>query len=324
MGFILNNKVSQGGVGDGGFLNLNVSSGPAPYIWVDPDGQDWYTRVVSSGGSITNANQAAFDTAFLSLKSTNGPDFNPLWSHINQGYWFIGQESLTNGLMVPFYRSDVSGGSAVWGQNATNNNFTTYTKTGGIVGDGSTTFVQTTINNNNNTDWPTITSSAGRMGYVYLSNTRNGDFQRAFHPFGTITGTSRAFGLSASSTSDSVTWRVSNNAATQTSGTQIPIFGEGNVWEDGGYGIIVNSSEATARVSLGTGKAYQFGMSSPSSSSLTNSPMCIGRSTSSYSQCNIKCAILGTKWLYDLSNPLNEQSFYLVDGIVNTLVASLT
>jgi hypothetical protein len=28
MGFILNNKVSQGGVGDGGFFNLNVSSGP--------------------------------------------------------------------------------------------------------------------------------------------------------------------------------------------------------------------------------------------------------------------------------------------------------
>jgi len=291
-------------------------SGPV-YPWVDPDGQDWYNRVVSAGGSITIANQAAFDAAFQSLKSTNGNDGVSLWSHVSQGYWFIGQESLTNGLMVPFYRSDVSGGSAVWGQNATNNNYSTYTKTGGLVGDGSTTFVETTINNNDNTNWPVSSGSIGRMGYVYLANTGTMGLQKQFHPFGSQ-NTSRAFDcqLSHNGTLVNISYRISNNSASQTSGTFIAIG-----WQDGGWGIASNQ-QATGRqiVICGTEKSYTIPLSAPSSTSLTNSLMKIGRAGTSFSECNIKCAIFGSRWNYTL----NPNAFSLIDSIVNTLVASLT
>jgi len=53
MGFILNNKVSQSGNGNGGFLNLHVSSGP--YVPNYPTGLSgigglvgWYDSSVSS------------------------------------------------------------------------------------------------------------------------------------------------------------------------------------------------------------------------------------------------------------------------------------
>jgi hypothetical protein len=291
-------------------------SGPV-YPWVDPDGQDWYNRVVSAGGSITLANQAAFDTAFLALKSTNGNDSQPLWNHVSQGYWFIGQESLTNGLMVPFYRSDVSGGSAVWGQNATNNNYTTYTKTGGLVGDGSTTFVQTTINNNNNTNWPVSSGSIGRMGYVYMANTGTSGTVRAFHPFGSQQ-TARAFDcqLNSSGAASNVIYRISNNSPSQVNGT-FTLVG----WQDGGWGMITNQSSAGRQaVICGTGRSNVVAMSPPASTALTDSLMMIGRSGGSFSQCDIKCAIFGSRWNYT-SNP---NAFALIDGIVNTLVASLT
>jgi hypothetical protein len=291
-------------------------SGPV-YPWVDPDGQDWYTRVVSSGGSITIANQAAFDTAFQSLKSTNGNDGNSLWSHVSQGYWFIGQEALTNGLMVPFYRSDVSGGSAVWGQNATNNNYTTYTKTGGLVGDGSTTFVETTINNNDNTNWPVSSGSIGRMGYVYMANTGVAGTMRGFHPFGSQQ-TARAFDcqLNATGTASNIAYRISNNSPSQANGT-FTVTG----WQDGGWGVASNQQATNRQIVIcGTGISYVVSLSTPASTSLTNSLMKIGRSGTSFSQCDIKCAIFGSKWNYTT----NPNAFSLIDEIVNTLVASLT
>jgi hypothetical protein len=287
------------------------SAGPAPYTWVDPDGQDWYTRVVSSGGSITNANQAAFDTAFQSLKSTNGNDGNSLWSHVSQGYWFIGQESLTDGLMVPFYRSDVSGGAEVWGQNATNNNFTTYTKTDGLVGDGLTTGVTTTINNNNNTDWPVIN---GRMGYVYLSNTTLFPSKK-FNPFGSSTA-SRAFDMQATGGQFSgIDFRICTNAGLVTNTTT-------SSCADGGWGIMTPYSFDAVNVICGTGKNFKLSLQNPTTTSLSNTTMKIGRTGSRYSECTIKCAILGTHWEY--SDPLETNAFGLIDGIVNTLVSSLT
>jgi hypothetical protein len=299
------------------FINIGGSAGSSPYIWIDPDGQDWYTRVVSAGGTITNANQAAFDTAFQALKSTNGNDGNSLWSHVSQGYWFIGQEALTNGLMVPFYRSDVSGGSAVWGQSATNNNYTSYTKTGGLVGDGSTTFVATTINNNNNTNWPVSSGSIGRMAYVYMANTGAAGFMRGFHPFGSEQ-TARAFDcqLNATGAGNNISYRISNNSPSQAAGT-FTVTG----WQDGGWGVISNQSVTNRQIVIcGTGRSYVLSLSTPASTALTDSLMKIGKSGNSTSECNIKCAILGSRWNYT-SNP---NAFSLIDGIVNTLVASLT
>lgn len=308
------------------FINYPVNNGSGPSY--DPDALDWFNRVESAGGTITNANKTAFNTAFLSLKSTQ---FNsvPLWNYVNQGYWLIGQESLTNGLMVPFYRSDVSGGSAVWGQNATNNNFTTYTKTGGIVGDGATTGITTTVNNNNQTNWPLIDASDGRMCYVYLSNTRNGDFQRKLHPFGTVSSAARSFSCILASLGETLDYRFSTNASTQSSGNLLPLSGQTG-YDDGGYGLITNTRNfSTATLAIGTGKVRDVNLSTPSATNPTNTLMCIGRN-SAYSACNIKCAILGKRFLYDVTDsegnptPLNQQAFYLIDTIVNTLVASLT
>jgi hypothetical protein len=222
--------------------------------------------------------------------------------------------------MVPFYRSDVSGGSAVWGQNATNNNFTTYTKTGGIVGDGSTTFVQTTVNNNDNTNWPLLISSAGRMGYVYLSNVGSGLITRGLHPFGGAVNSFRNFALQmAANGVGEASFRVSNNSSAFSSEITT------NGWADGGYGLITNTDDlSSAIVSAGTEKAYFASLLAPSTASLSNSLINIGSAQGSYSECNIKCAIFGTRWDYVIEEPLTQQAFYLIDGIVNTLVASLT
>jgi len=292
---------------------ISGASGPT----YDPDAADWFNRVAAAGGTITNANKTAFNTAFLALKSTNGNDSQPLWNHVSQGYWFIGQESLTNGLMVPFYRSNVSGGSAVWGQNATNNNYATYTKTGGLVGDGNTTFVETTINNNNNTNWPVSSGSVGRMAYVYLANTGPTGFQKAFHPFGSE-NSNRAFNcqLDSSGAGGNISYRLANNSPTQVVGT---FTGVG--WQDGGWGMITNQSATNRQVVIcGTGKSYVVTMGTATSAGLFNSLMHIGKAGNTFSQCNIKCAIFGSRWSYT-SNP---NAFALIDGIVNTLVASLT
>jgi hypothetical protein len=302
---------------DGQGISLRKASLTAGNFY-DADAVNWFDRVAAAGGTITDANKTAFNNAFLSLKSTNGNDNNSLWSHVSQGYWFIGQESLTNGLMVPFYRSNVSGGASVWGQNATNNNYTTYTKTGGLVGDGSTTFIETTINNNDNTNWPVSSGSIGRMGYVYLANTGNSGTARGFHPLGSQ-NTSRAFDcqLNANGTGTDISYRISNNSSLQATGT----FTTGLGWQDGGWGIISNQTSSGRRIVIcGTGKGYVLSVASPASTSLTNALMKVGRSGNSYSQCDIKCAIFGSRWNYT-SNP---NAFSLIDGIVNTLVASLT
>ena len=79
---MLNNKVSQGGAGNGGFLNLNVISGPS----YDPDAAAWLSAVADNGGTITgnlsSGNKKAFNNAFLSLKSTSSTKGGSLWSRI--------------------------------------------------------------------------------------------------------------------------------------------------------------------------------------------------------------------------------------------------
>jgi len=61
MGFILKNSFQD----QSGFLNLIPSV--SGYTWISPEGLNWYNRVLAAGASITNANQAAFDTAFQAI-----------------------------------------------------------------------------------------------------------------------------------------------------------------------------------------------------------------------------------------------------------------
>jgi len=133
MGFILNNKVSQGGDGNGGFLNLNVSSGPAPY---DSDALAWFTAVQATGAnfgsspaSITS-NKAAFNIAFLSLKSAG------IWSSIQQACFLVGP-STYQGAFVNIKLSS----------NPTNNNFDSgdYNRLTGLKGNGTNKWLDSGI-----------------------------------------------------------------------------------------------------------------------------------------------------------------------------------
>ena len=92
MGFILNNKVSQAGDGNGGFLNLNVSSGP-PYVPNYPSGLSgisgllgWYdsstantSSILDGGGNVVSNGSSVATWKNLFLGATLGavhlPDF---------------------------------------------------------------------------------------------------------------------------------------------------------------------------------------------------------------------------------------------------------
>ena len=164
MGFILNNKVSQGGVGDGGFLNLNVSSGPS----YDPDASAYFTAVAAAGGTITGSvssgNKKAFNEAFISLKYTNSSvSGKKLWDLIKQGYFLLGQEEnpdqagtlASDALFVPFKGSLYSGIGTNWF-------FTQYSKTGGLSADGNALCIDTHAPNN---------FSDPKHGYAYVTGT---------------------------------------------------------------------------------------------------------------------------------------------------------
>jgi hypothetical protein len=153
-------------------------SGPSPYTWVDADGLNWYNRVVGVGGSITNANQAAFDAAFQSMKANAN-----VWAKINQGYFFIGQEAFGTGLFVPFYNSN--SGSGVQPLNtspATNQNITSssYSKQVGLSNLPMESGINTNIPNRN-ANWRSAIETAGRSAYTFISNINN---YGVIYPFG--------------------------------------------------------------------------------------------------------------------------------------------
>jgi hypothetical protein len=155
------------------------------------------------------------------------------------------------------------------------------------------------------------------MGYVYMANTGVFGIMRGFHPFGSQNA-ARAFDcqLNHTGTANNISYRISNNSPSQSNGTFT-----GTGWQDGGWGVASNQ-QATSRqiVICGTGRSYVLSLSTPASTALTDSLMKIGRSGGTFSQCDIKCAIFGSRWNYT-SNP---NAFSLIDGIVNPLVASLT
>jgi len=115
MGFDLGSKFNLGG-----FLILNSSSSP---IYYDPDATAWFAAVAAAGGSITTANKAVFNTAFLELKgyianSTSNPLQLNLWGSIAQAGFLCGVDLGGTGLagVLP----PITGGITV-----INNNFVT-------------------------------------------------------------------------------------------------------------------------------------------------------------------------------------------------------
>jgi hypothetical protein len=137
------------------------------YNWSDADGLNWYNRVVGAGGSITNANQAVFDTAFQSMKANAN-----IWSKLKQGYFFIGQQAFGTGLFVPFYNSNTGSGQQPLNTSpATNINITSssYAKNVGLSNLPAQSGIDTGIANDN-ANWPPMIGSEGRSAYTFLSN----------------------------------------------------------------------------------------------------------------------------------------------------------
>jgi len=101
---------------------------------VDPDAADYFARIVAAGSSISAANRAAVDVFVRGCKADG------IWSAIKACCLLAGPDDLT-GALVPLV-----------GTAPTNVNFVSadYNRTTGLVGDGSTKYLNS--NRNNNTD----------------------------------------------------------------------------------------------------------------------------------------------------------------------------
>jgi hypothetical protein len=99
---------------------------------VDPDAADYFARIVSAGSSISAANRAAVDVFVRGCKADG------IWSAIKACCLLAGPDDLT-GALVPLV-----------GAAPTNFNFVAgdYNRTTGLVGDGSTKYLNTNRNNN--------------------------------------------------------------------------------------------------------------------------------------------------------------------------------
>jgi hypothetical protein len=293
-----------------GVYQKPVSSGPT----YDPDATAYFANVASAGGTITTANKTAFNTAFLSMKSTLLYDGSSLWSKIGQGYFFVGQEeSSLTGLMVPFVSNYYAG-------NAVNNNFTSYTKTGGLVGDGVSTYINTGINNNINATWPTN----DRFGYVNIVTDPNYDFTGTISLFGYPSTNVRKFEAQAAYAGRQLTYRAYNDSATSPTPTSISLS-VGST----GYGIVSTQANGGAHNMYIAGQLYAAPNGIPTTSSLLSSNILLGVRSSGigtglyYGTTPIGFAAFGYG-IAGMGNGFDPQAFQALDSIVATLISSLT
>lgn len=99
---------------------------------VDPDAADYFARIVAAGSSISTANQAAVNAFVVGCKADG------IWSAIKASCILAGADDLT-GALVPLV-----------GAAPTNFNFVAgdYSRTTGLIGNGSTKYLDSNRNNN--------------------------------------------------------------------------------------------------------------------------------------------------------------------------------
>ena len=310
---------------------INPSDGGGPKVinsepTYDSDATVYFASVASNGGTITTANKTAFNDAFLSLKSTNANNGYSLWSHINQGYFFFGQESYSNGLFVPFYNTNVGSGLQPINTSIATPNGTafTYTKSGGLVFDGSTNYIDTGINNATTGAattgaWPvTITTgpSNNRHGYSYITNTgQSFGGSINFVPFGQGASTSsRAFQLTLGYNGVSRSGKLYNNSPTSGNISTSQIF------VDGGWGIpsALYNGGTTINAVFGNNRGASVSVAVPTAASLINSNIYIGYGANNFSSGNFLSSTFGCSFNGGAGD------FALLDSIINTLKTSLT
>lgn len=316
-------------------LSLNqyrpvIASAPAGYTWSDADGADWYTRVVAAGGTITNANQAKFDSAFALMKANSN-----IWNLINQGYFFLGQESFGNGLFVPFYNTNSGSGlQPINTSSATNVGFGSggYGKKTGIQDTSQSSYVNTGCNETSTSIWPSYilgfpNPDIGRHIYVNLGDcdgaNNDGNFFGAGIPFGgsnpqtqKVLNGSYAINNGINNW-DLTTFNINNDSIVTPYNIVFP-----NSSSDGGWGL-----PSTLRAN--GGKITFYAGSGNSGTALTGDPVSnpysnnilIGGDLSNNSIGNtynkIRCATLGR------ATATQSFDFAGMDTVVNTLMGAL-
>jgi len=289
----------------GVYQNL-VSSAPS----YDPDAASWFDVVAAAGGTITRANKIAFNTAFLSIKSTILYDGSSLWDKIRSAYFFVGQESINNSLFIPSIAANPNFYGGV------NYNFTSYTKTGGLVGDGVSTYIDTQINNNDDSDWPID----DRFVYVNCSNTNQGGFRG---PFGVGSSSQRRLDLSGGFSAGLYTYRAYNDSGT------IPTPATTSGGGGNGFGLISTHISGVNQNCYIESTPVRGVNGIPTINFLVNSNLVLGACSSgsgsslSYGNQNMRFAAIGYG-LYGMGNGFDPQAFQALDSIVATLISSLT
>jgi hypothetical protein len=308
-------------------INYPFIGGPSGPSY-DPDAQAWFTAVEAAGGSITSQNKTAFNTAFVSIKTTAIYNDNPsqagyLWDYIGVGYFLIGQESFGNGLFIPFGGPALSAPSGGWAQ-ATPYSYTSsdYNKLTGLIGDGASKYFSIDqLNNNRTGDW---TPTGGtRMAYTYKKiDYSQGGFSVA--PYGTSVGSSRTFGMNFSVTGVGGLFGggsiLNNRAAVNTMPTPLTglpqTYGAVGIYSsrgvlDGGA-VAFRLGGLPESVSLGT----------PNTTSLPNTPMLFGRNGSAYDTQRTLFACFGKQFNnYPVSG--EPDPFGKLNAIMETLITSL-
>jgi hypothetical protein len=130
----------------------------------DPDAADYFARIVSAGSTISVNNQAAVNAFIVGCKADG------IWAAIKASCFLAGPDDLT-GALVPLVGTAPTngGGNFVSGD---------YNRTTGLVGDGSTKYLDS--NRNNNADPQDNNHNAA---YVTEFNGNNYSFMGAADPF---------------------------------------------------------------------------------------------------------------------------------------------
>ena len=274
MNFMVESMVetATGGHGpgeDGGGPAIK-KSGPT---LTDADVQAYYNAIVAAGGGISNNNILAIQTAVTTMKNTNdSTDGNSLWSHFQQAFFFVGQNSLTNGLYVPIVNT-------LNGTVVSNGNFT-YSKTQGVIQDGvssdsyisGTAYIDTGIANNN-TSFP----ANNRHAYAYISGF-NGNTATNIGPVygenNIVANRSQQFLLTYSPGFSRYDCLAYNNNA----GVHATVIGlSPSPPLVGGYGVYNSSSGNSVPYKYGTGRTVLLSPGAPAASGNTSNNILIGK-----------------------------------------------
>jgi hypothetical protein len=296
--------------GDGGGPAIK-KSGPT---LTDADVRTYYNAIVAAGGGISNNNILAIQTAVTTMKNTNdSTDGNSLWSHFQQAFFFVGQNSLTNGLYIPIVNT-------LNGTVVSNGNFT-YSKTQGVIQDGvssdgylsGTAYVDTGIANNN-TSFP----ANNRHAYAYISGFKGNTVTNIGPVYGEdniVANRSYQFLPSYSSTFSRYDCLAYNNNA----GGHATVIGLAPPPVVGGYGVYNSSPGSNVPYKFGTGRTTLLTPGTSFASGNTSNNILIGKGG------NTGNGIGGNIYsFFSLGSKFGSStSLDTMDTIISTLLTSL-